>query len=149
METFRYQTSVQEWEKLRNCWKKIEAQIESVEDLKECITLLNTKLFDVPNNINTGSTGNNTRKATVTSIDSSETAKTVRTTATFTANVDIDEISDSMNEIEIESEINNQADNDSQINIIYKKEESMTRMLANLVKLQFIFVCAYILHGCD
>ena len=49
METFRFEVSWSDWNKLRNCWKKIESKIESDSDLNDCKNVLNEKLFNKNN----------------------------------------------------------------------------------------------------
>ena len=46
MSEFHFTTSVEEWTKIRNCWKKIENTIKTNQDLQECQLLLNDRLFD-------------------------------------------------------------------------------------------------------
>ena len=67
METFRFETSLDEWETLRNCWKIIEQQIKSdsnLSNLHNCSTLLTNKLFN-----NRGSNNNEIQLITDISIE--------------------------------------------------------------------------------
>ena len=51
MKSFHFETSLEEWQLLRNCWKIIEKTVKSDSKLDNVINTLNRKLFNNNDNI--------------------------------------------------------------------------------------------------